>query len=104
MSCVGGGLYLAYVPYGCVLFDRIIAATQVVATSVFMIYVTDAMGYLGSVGILLYKNFFAGDRSWLEFYQDAAVATAITGIIGFILSALYFARKIPRERSATSNS
>lgn len=103
MSCVGGGLYLAYVPYGCVLFDRIIAATQVVATSVFMIYVTDAMGYLGSVGILLYKNFFASERSWLEFYQDAAIATSIAGIVGFLLSALYFSRKIPREKKAVSN-
>ncbi|MGB1698446.1 MAG: DUF5690 family protein [Nannocystaceae bacterium] len=100
MSCVGGGLYLAYVPYGCVLFDRIIAATRVVATSVFMIYVTDAMGYLGSVGILLYKNFLAGERSWLEFYQDAAIATSTIGILGFVLSAIYFSRKIPRTNDA----
>ena len=96
MSLVGAGLYLAYVPFGCVLFDRIIAATRVTATSVFMIYVTDAMGYVGSVGILLYKNFFASDRSWLAFFHDAAVSTAIVGTLGFLLSAVYFAHIIPR--------
>lgn len=96
MSAVGAGLYLAYVPYGCVLFDRIIAASQVVATSVFMIYVTDAMGYMGSVGILLYKNFGAAQRTWLEFYQDAAVATATVGIAGFVASMIYFMRRLPR--------
>ena len=67
-----------------------------VATSVFMIYVTDAMGYMGSVGILLYKNFGAAQRTWLEFYQDAAVATATVGIAGFVASMIYFMRRLPR--------
>jgi len=92
MIVIGIGLYLAYVPYGCVLFDRLIAATGVVATSVFMIYVTDAFGYVGSVGILLIKNFGQPELSWVDFLVGFAWVTAVVGLVGFAISAIYFAR------------
>lgn len=87
----GIGLYLGYVPYGCVLFDRLIAATGVVATSVFMIYVTDAFGYVGAVGVLLYKH-FGPPLSWVEFFVGFSWITAAVGGIGFAISGIYFAR------------
>lgn len=87
----GVGLYLGYVPYGCVLFDRLIAATGVVATSVFMIYVTDAFGYVGSVTVLLFKH-FGPQLSWVEFMVGFSWVTAIVSAIGFAISGLYFAR------------
>ena len=43
MILVGLGAYLAYVPFGSVLFDRRIAATGFVGTAVFAIYLTDAI-------------------------------------------------------------
>jgi hypothetical protein len=87
----GIGLYLGYVPYGCVLFDRLIAATGVVATSVFMIYVTDAFGYLGAVGVLLFKH-FGPELSWVEFFVRFSWITAAISTLGFVISGLYFAR------------
>lgn len=97
MISIGVGLYLAYVPYGCVLFDRLIAATGVVATSVFMIYVTDAFGYVGSVGILLFKNFGQRELSWLDFLLGFSWVTAAVGFAGFVFSALYFSRVTRRS-------
>jgi hypothetical protein len=93
MILVGLGLYLAYVPYGCVLFDRLIAATGVVATAVFMIYVTDAAGYVGSIGIILYKNFGYSDMSKLAFFRYFSYFTAVFCAVCFAVSAAYFARK-----------
>jgi hypothetical protein len=87
----GIGLYLGYVPYGCVLFDRLIAATGVVATSVFMIYVTDAFGYVGAVGVLLFKH-FGPELSWVEFFVRFSWITAAISGLGFVISGLYFAR------------
>jgi hypothetical protein len=87
----GVGLYLGYVPYGCVLFDRLIAATGVVATSVFMIYVTDAFGYLGSVGVLLFKH-WGPSLSWVAFMVRFSWLTALIGLLGFVISTVYFAR------------
>jgi len=93
MVALGVGLYLAYVPYGCVLFDRLIAATGTVGTAVFMIYVTDAFGYAGSVGLLLFKNFGGAELSWLDFFRGFSYATAAACTAAFVASGLYFARQ-----------
>jgi len=93
MILVGLGLYLAYVPFGCVLFDRMIAAVGVVATAGFMIYVTDAFGYLGSVALLLYKNFGAPDLSWLDFFVTFSYVTSILCSACFVGSMIYFERR-----------
>lgn len=93
MIAVGLGLYIGYVPYGCVLFDRLIAAVGSVATAGFLIYVTDAFGYLGSVALLLYKNFGHAELSWLDFFVGFSWATAIVCTTCFVISMGYFARK-----------
>jgi hypothetical protein len=92
MILVGLGMYVAYVPYGCVLFDRLIAAVGFVATAGFMIYVTDASGYLGSVALVLYKNFGQADLSWLESFVSISYATSVVCTLCFLASLVYFAR------------
>lgn len=99
MITVGLGLYLAYVPYGCVLFDRMIAALGVVATAVFMIYVTDAAGYIGSIIVMLYKDFGQKGMSWLEFFRIFSYFTAVFCTACFVLSAVYFDRRAKAARS-----
>ncbi|MCB9779548.1 MAG: hypothetical protein H6742_13375 [Alphaproteobacteria bacterium] len=93
MVLVGLGLYVGYVPYGCVLFDRLIAAVGFAGTAGFMIYVTDAFGYLGSVALLLYKNFGQGSLSWLDFFVGFSWATFAVCSFSFVASMLYFAWK-----------
>ncbi len=93
MVLVGLGLYLAYVPYGCILFDRMIAVLGVVGTAGFMIYVTDAVGYSGSVALLLYKNFAQPDLSWLEFFIGYSYFTSALTLGCFTFSGWYFIRK-----------
>lgn len=92
MILVGLGLYLAYVPYGCVLFDRLIAAVGAVGTAGFLIYVTDAFGYLGSVALLLYKNFGAPDLSWLDFFIAFSYTTSAVCTVLYVVSMVYFWR------------
>jgi hypothetical protein len=94
MITVGVGLYLAYVPYGCVLFDRLIAYTGAVGTAVFMIYVTDAFGYAGQIIVLLYKNFGQADVSWVAFFTGFSYVTAIVCTTAFGISAWYFSRRV----------
>jgi hypothetical protein len=102
MVGVGLGLYLAYVPFGSMLFDRLIAAAGWVATAAFMIYVTDAVGYLGSVMLSLFKNFGAADLSWLDFFKTTSYVTAIVCTACFAFAGVYFARRT-RSRAQTSN-
>lgn len=98
MVAVGLGLYLAYVPYGCVLFDRLIAAVGWVGTAGFLMYVTDAFGYLGSVGVLLFKNFGQAQLSWLEFFVAFSYGTAAFCSVCFAASLAYFAGQLTRRR------
>lgn len=97
MILVGLGLYLSYVPYGCVLFDRLIAAVGFVGTAGFMIYMTDAFGYLGSVGLMLFKTFGNPDISWLSFFIKLSYATSILCTFCFLLSYIYFEYKVSRK-------
>jgi hypothetical protein len=69
MIAVGLGVYLAYVPYGSVLFDRLIASSGVVGTAVFGIYVADAIGYTGSAGVQIYKDLAQTEMSRFGFLR-----------------------------------
>jgi len=53
----GLGLYLGYVPSIVSCFERWIASFKITGTVGFVMYLADAFGYLGSVGVLLYKEF-----------------------------------------------
>ena len=93
MTLVGLGLYFGYVPYGCVLFDRTIAALGIVATAVFLIYVSDAVAYSGSVGIVLYKTLGQASTSKLQFFRYFSYATSIVSTVFFAAGGLYFLRR-----------
>jgi hypothetical protein len=58
-----------------------------------MIYVTDAVGYLGSVSLTLYKD-LGGSTSWLEFIIWMGYVTSILCAAAFVFAALYFARRL----------
>lgn len=92
MILAGGGLYMAYTPFNAILFDRMIAATREVGTAGFMIYVADACGYVGSVALLLIRNFSTVRLDWLHFFEDTAYATAFMCAAGAALSAWHFSR------------
>lgn len=90
MVALGTGLYLAYIPFNCFLFDRFVAVAGGVANAGFLIYLADSAGYTGSVGLLLVKHFQAPDLSWLKFFIQACYFTAIAGGALVTTSWLYF--------------
>ncbi|CAM3238671.1 DUF5690 family protein [Asticcacaulis taihuensis] len=94
MILLGGGLYLAYTPFNALLFDRFIAASGLVGTAGFLIYVADASGYLGSTALLLFKNFSGVSLPWAQFLVASTYGTAAVGLILLIWSAIYFARRL----------
>ena len=90
MILCGLGSYLAYVPFGSVLFDRLIASTRAVGTAVFAIYLADAIGYGGAICVLLSKDLIAGDVSRLDFFRYLTYFMAILGSLLLIASCCYF--------------
>jgi len=90
MVLCGLGSYLAYVPYGSVLFDRLIASTSAVGTAVFAIYVADSIGYAGAISVMLTKDVIAGDMSRLDFFRYLTYFMSILGVVLLIASCCYF--------------
>jgi len=90
MILAGAGLYMAYTPFNAMLFDRLIAFSGRIATAGFLIYVADASGYLGSVALLLWRNFGGFKLDWLQFFTLSAYATSAAGAVLTALAALYF--------------
>jgi Family of unknown function (DUF5690) len=93
MILSGAGLYMAYVPFNAMLFDRMIAASGTVGTAGFLIYIADASGYLGSCALLVWRNFGMVQLNWLQVFTASAYGGSVIGMILMGLSALYFLRK-----------
>lgn len=96
MILTGLGAYLAYVPYGSVLFDRLMAYTRAPGTAVFAIYVMDAFGYTGSVVLQLTKDLLFADISRLEFFVRYSYAQAVVGVALFVASGAFFVWRVQR--------
>lgn len=93
MISIGFAIYLSYVPFNGLFFDRMIAAFKVKSNVGFLIYVADSVGYLGSVLILIFKNFLSSELSWLNFFIYFVVAVALAGFFISISSYYYFMKK-----------
>jgi hypothetical protein len=90
MIMLGLGLYLGYVPFNSILFDRLIATFKYISTVGFLIYLADAFGYVGSIGVMLYKEFGQAKLSWLDFFIGGGYIMSVTGSILIIGSMVYF--------------
>lgn len=104
MMLVGLGLYLGYVPFNSIFFDRLLAAFQYAGTVGFIMYLADAFGYLGSVGMLFFKEFSQRNVSWLEFFITAGYGLSLAGTILIVGSMLYFHRKHLRWKKDHANT
>lgn len=93
MVLTGFGSYLAYVPFGSMLFDRLIAATKAAGTAVFAIYLADAIGYTGSVLVQLFKDLVSSDSSRLSFFKGFTYLMSIGGSACLIAACVYFAAR-----------
>jgi len=90
MVLVGMGLYFGYIQFNSIFFDRLIATFKYVSTVGFLIYLADAFGYIGSVGVMLYKEFGRANLSWLNFFIQSSYLLAISGSVLMACSLVYF--------------
>lgn len=93
MVLSGFGMYLCYIPFNGIYFDRMIAAFEIKGNVGFLIYFVDSFGYLGSVLILLYKNFGSAKTSWLDFYISLNYIITILVLILSVIAFLTFKKK-----------
>jgi len=90
MVMIGLGLYMGYVPFNSIFFERLIAAFQYTGTVGFVMYLADSFGYLGSVMILFYKEFGFKEVSWINFFLQSGYVISLGGSALMIASLAYF--------------
>lgn len=106
MIVVGFGMYLAYMFYHTMFFERWIALFRYSSNIGFLMYLCDSFGYLASVGVMLYKDFFAGELSWLRFFTQISLVMGVMTLSLSLIGAMYFLRreKTWKLRSQTSST
>ena len=90
MLLSGTGLFLAYIPFQVAMFERMIAFFRIKANAGFFVYICDAIGYLGSVVLLLYKELMKKDLSWSNMLIKFSYMQVIVSLAIMFLSLVFF--------------
>ncbi len=93
MTLVGLGLYMGYIPFNCILFERLIATFKVGGNVGFLMYISDSFGYLGSVAVIVSKTIFSNKLPWATVYSHSVMYLSIIGVVGTFLALQYFNKK-----------
>ena len=99
MQWTSVGLYMGYIPFNCIFFERLIATFKIKGNVGFLIYFADAFGYLGSVAVMLSKEFLDVKLNWTQFYSQGVIAASLVGVAGTVVSFIYFNRKYIAQKN-----
>ncbi len=102
MVSIGFGLYLSYILFQSLIFERLIATFREVGNVGFLMYVADAFGYLGSIGAMFLKNFGGKNISYLEYFVIGGYITATACLVLMLLSFMFFFQKHEAKNEAQS--
>ena len=104
MQFTGLGLYIGYILFNSVYFERLLATFHIAGNVGFLIYLADAWGYLGSISVMLSKEFLKTELSWVNFYSTLAVVCASVGFITSVYCFSYFLKKHHHSSITSSTS
>ena len=93
MTLVGLGLYMVYIPFNAIFFDRLISTFKYASNVGFLIYIADAFGYVGSIGVLLSKEIFKVKLNWVTFFSSSVMILSVVGVVLTFYSLYYFSKK-----------
>jgi len=93
MLMIGMGMFLAYTPVQVVVFERMFGLFKIKGNAGFFVYICDSVGYLGSIGLLLYKEFFMKNISWAKTMIRFSYLLAILGTVLLISSVVFFNKR-----------
>ena len=88
-------LDIAYLSFQTIFFERFIACFKIKGNVGFFIITIDFVGYLGTLGLLLFKEFCASHIDWASFYNHMSLFIGVACCLSFIASLIYmiYARK-----------
>lgn len=89
MIAQGTGIYLGYVPFQIVLFERFLAAFKEPGNVGFLMYVSDSLGYLGSASLSMMIQSTSAELNWTSVFVNISYLGGILGV-SMVLAALYY--------------
>lgn len=89
---------IAYLSFQTIFFERLIACFRIHGNVGFFIITIDFIGYLGTLGLLVFKESFAANLNWTVFYNHISVIFGILCCIAFVGSAIYIITERKRKR------
>lgn len=96
MVLVGLGLYLPYVAFHTTIFERLIASVRDVANVGFLMYLADALGYLGYVGLMLFKRMGTADVDALKLFSNITLWSCLMCLVLLAWLFVHYARRLSR--------
>ncbi len=75
------GLYLGYVAKNCLYYERMLATYTINGNVGFVMYIADAFGYLGTIVVLIIKEYANWQIDWLDFFIKAFYFGGVVGIM-----------------------
>jgi hypothetical protein len=97
MVLIGMGMYVPYVAFHTTILERLLAVFRDKSNIGYLMYLADAAGYLGYVGVMLARNFGSVSGEFLTFFVQLSAALAILAIALLLISLLHFRRRMPRQ-------
>lgn len=104
MVLLGVGMYVPYVAVHTTIFERFIALTRERGNLGFLMYLADAIGYLGYVGVMLGRGLFPGREHFLDFFVTTASGLLLSALVLLFVSFAFCFNRLPKvsNESATA--
>lgn len=99
MIGTGTGVYLPYILFHCLVFERLIALLRFQGNIGFLFYVADALGYAGSVAIMLFKEFGQFELTWVDFFVQLNLCAAVLILFLVVLTGVLLQVKLRKKKS-----
>lgn len=102
MACLGVGFFLPYLMIQIAYFERIISIFKIKGNAGYFVYLCDSIGYLGSVMLLLYKEFLLNDISFADVLIRFSKIVAIVAMVSLTFQYLFFSVKLRKNSTVKS--
>lgn len=100
MVLTGLGMYIPYVAFHTTIFERLIAAFRERGNIGYLMYLADAVGYLGYVGVMVIRNLDWPRGGFLNLFVNSSLLVAVLAICVTLFMLVHFARRLPRSTPA----
>ena len=95
MVLFGVGMYVPYVAVHTTIFERLIAITRERGNLGYLMYLADAAGYLGVVGVLFGRGFLQDKENFLGFFIAMATFMTISALAAMLCAGGFYLRRKP---------